>query len=1318
MNRITFRLLMLFAIIVASSVAAFSQGITTASLSGSVVDPTGSVISGATIIVKEETTGAEFRTVSAGNGTFSVPALTAGVYSVTISANGFKQAVIKSIKIDAGIPASVNATLEVGATTDTVVVQGGAEVMQTQSASISTTITGRQITDLPFTSRNVTDLLLYLPGTTTPGRPRASSFNGLPQGAINMTLDGVSIQDNGVRNTDGFYTNIYPRVDAVEEVTLSTATPGAESAGEGAIQIKLVTRHGTNEYHGSLYEYHRNKALDANYWFNNRNFRPGPNDDPATFKADRDLMILNQFGGSFGGPIKIPKLFDGHDKAFFFVNYEQFRLATSQAQTRTILSPLAQQGIFQYNTTGGVQKVNLLTLGGVSTLDPTIGKLLSDIRSAATSSGGIQASNDPNLQTYSFSPAEGGEIRIFPTVRLDFELSSKHHLEETWNIQSHHTLVDFLNNGSPAFPGFPNIGSQKSSRFTNSLGLRSTLSPTLVNEARFGLTGGTVVFNGENSLEAFTGPVANQAGYSLAISAAGISNATVNTGSTRRNSPTWNFNDTLNWSRGAHTFNFGGSFFQGNFFSTGTTFVPTINFGVNINDPASALFVASKFPGAASADITRAQNLYATLVGSIISINANAGLDEETGKYTYLAQNTVRARNREMGFFVQDVWRMRPNLTVNGGLRWEVQFPVTSLNNNLTNPTLDGLYGVSGPGNVFNPVVPNPQPSATQFFQFKEGSTAYHTDWNNVAPSLGFAWTPSWKDGFLKRVFGDGGQTVFRGGFSLAFNRDGIGTLIGTISANPGGSISVNRDTNTGNLGTLPVFLSQRDRLGPPAFPDTPIYPLTGAITNAATTYDPYLQTPYIMSWTFGVQREITKDMALEVRYVGNRALKFRQTFNLNEVNITENGFLNEFKLAQSNLMANEAAGRRACPVALKNGSCPQDLAPTFQYFGPNSGTSPLPITLAYFSGPGTTAKPIDPKSAASYTSTNFTNTTFVNTLALNNANPVSFATNLYNTAAFRTNAANALLAPNLFLANPGLQGGASFLGNGGRSTYDSAVVELRRRLSKGLLVQGSYTFARGGNLTTPSLRADYYNSANPLVITHAFKADWVYDLPFGHGRALLSKFNGPIGKALEGWAFQGTARIQSGSPFNIVQNTTSPNLSGVRVVGMTLKELQDSVKVRFDDAKGIAYYLPQDIVDNTIKAFNVSSTSATGYSTRGAPTGRYIAPANSASCTELYAGQCGFPTFFLYGPMFTRFDLNLTKKTKITERVNIEFRADFLNAFNYVNFSVVSPNNAASTIGGLNSDNFGQITQGYRDVSTTNDPGGRMIQFALRLNF
>src|SRR5262249_17329754 len=165
-------------------------------------------------------------------------------------------------------------------------------------------ITGRQITELPFTSRDALDLVLNLPGTSTPGRPRTSTVNGLPKGAINITIDGVNVQDNLLKSSDGFFTYIRPRIDAVEEVTVSTSNPGAESAAEGAVQVKFVTRGGTNEFHGGIYEYHRNPALNANYWFNNRDLRPrtDPNnpdrflDNPATFKAPRDRVLLNQYG--------------------------------------------------------------------------------------------------------------------------------------------------------------------------------------------------------------------------------------------------------------------------------------------------------------------------------------------------------------------------------------------------------------------------------------------------------------------------------------------------------------------------------------------------------------------------------------------------------------------------------------------------------------------------------------------------------------------------------------------------------------------------------------------------------------------------------------------------------------------------------------------------------------------------------------------------------------------------------------------------------------------------------------------------------------
>ncbi len=176
--------------------------------------------------------------------------------------------------------------------------------------------------------------------------------------------------------------------------------------------------------------------------------------------------------------------------------------------------------------------------------------------------------------------------------------------------------------------------------------------------------------------------------------------------------------------------------------------------------------------------------------------------------------------------------------------------------------------------------------------------------------------------------------------------------------------------------------------------------------------------------------------------------------------------------------------------------------------------------------------------------------------------------------------------------------------------------------------------------------------------------------------------------------------------------------MGNVRLVGMTRNDLQKEVKMRFNDAARIAYFLPQDIIDNTIKAFNVSATTANGYGALGAPSGRYFAPASGGSCIEAFTGQCGTTNLVLYGPRFARYDLSIVKKTKITETVNFEFRAEFLNAFNHINYIVGNAGNDVNTAGGFGGQTFGQVTQAYRDTSTTNDPGGRMIQFVARINF
>jgi carboxypeptidase family protein len=1311
MKRCVTRLLAITGFLAFNSFLAFGQTGATAPLSGTVLDPTGALISGATVIVKNKANGAEFKATTTSNGAYTVPALGSGVYTVTVDAPGFKKAVVENVKIDVGVPATANVTMEVGAATDSVIIQGGAEVLQTQSANVATTITGREITELPLTSRDALDLVLLLPGTTTPGRPRSSTINGLPKGALNITMDGVNVQDNNLKSSDGFFTYIRPRLDAIDEVTVSTATPGAESSGEGAVQLKFVTRGGNNEFHGSVYEYHRNPVLNANYWFNNRDLAP----DPTTGRAPRDRILLNQYGFRMGGPIV-------RDRAFFFVNYEEYRLPEQTTRQRTILSPLAQSGKYQYNSPGGLRTVDLFDLAAannqVSTADPTVSKLLADIRQSTLTTGGINTNTgDLNTNFFSFTN-NGSQKRYFPTVRLDFNLTSKHHIENIWNYQSFNGVVDFLNNSDPAFPGFPNHGSQVSNRFSNVTALRSTLTSTLVNEARFGLTGGTLLFFPDINAGQFT----NQGGYSLNLNSPinsntnlGLTNATVNRGPNRRNSPVWQFTDTLNWSRGAHNVNFGFSFSQINIWNQTVAdgVVRQITFGLGPNDTAAQnMFTAAQFnPGGdpkfnpTTAQLDQAKAIYSVLAGRVSTITGTLALDENSNQYTLNGNRIQRARQRETGLFAQDTWRFRQNLTLTGGVRWEVQYPFVIQNNGFTQTTYAGLFGSSGEGNFFQPNKNNPQ-SITQFTEFKNGDLAYSTKYKNFAPSLGFAWSPNFRNSLFKRVFGEGGQSVLRGGYSLAYNREGMNVVLATLGSNPGGTQPASLSFSTKPPLPDNGILLRNGVPTPTGLVTSPSFPITSSINNSANAFYPGLDTGYVQSWTLGLQRELSKDMAIEVRYVGNRGVKLWRQYNLNEVNLVENGFFNEFKLAQKNLAICQN-NSDACKLAQANGKVTSAnlTANNFANWG-LPGQSPLPIMLGFFGGTNGAAS--------------FRNATFLNALDPTRPNAIGFATSIYQNATLVANGITAGLSPNFFVTNPNVDtrlagtGGAFLVDNGGRTSYDSLVIEFRRRLSKGLLVQGSYAFSRAFTnmfassssvFSQPTTLRDpgLDKSPSPFGITHGFKTDWIYELPIGKGKAFLGNAGGVLDRIVGGWEYHGAARMQSGTPFDI------PN---VQLVGMTLGQLQDSVKVR-KDSKAV-FFLPQDIIDDTRRAYGTLG---------GDPTGGYLAPPSYRDPVA-FNGQKGSAHVVLYGPRFARFDMSAVKRFKITERVNFEFRAEFLNAFNNTNFIVGNPANDVNNITGsggttgVGGTSFGQLTQAYRDTSTTNDPGGRSLQIVGRINF
>ncbi|MGH9313470.1 MAG: TonB-dependent receptor domain-containing protein, partial [Vicinamibacterales bacterium] len=783
-----------------ASAAAFAQGGATSSLAGTVTDTSGAVLPGATVVAKHNGTGAVSNAVTADNGTFNIPALNPGTYTVTVSLSGFKTVALNDVVLNVGAPASVRASLELGTIEETIVVEGASPVVQTQASAVATTINIETIKNVPITSRNVLDIVPLLPGVNTPGGNRDSTVLGLQQSAINITLDGVNIQDNTLKTTDGFFTIVQPRLDAIEEVTVTTAAQGSDSAGQGAVQIRFVTRSGTNDLHGSVYEYFRHDALNANTWFNKRNNIAKPE------------LLLNQPGFRVGGPMTIPGLFSGRDKAFFFVNYEESRSPSTVARDRTIMNPLAQAGQFRYNTAGGVRTVNLLALaaanGQTATTDPIIAKLLTDIRNATGTTGSITDLTDPNLQRFSYNVPVTSNIR-FPTVRVDFNLTTSHRLSASGNYHTFSTTPDTLNNRDPRFPGFPATGTQTSERLMFASALRSTFGQSLVNEFRVGASGAPVFFFKELAANMWSGPaVADQGGFYLDIASALITptaSNTMNASNTptpsSRNATTLLVEDTVNWLRGRHSISLGGSFTQADIWLKNQNLVPEVDFGMVSGDPALGMFTTANFPGAAAADLTRAQNLYAVLTGRVSTVTGNARIDEATGQYTYLGAAIQRAQMRDFGFFLQDSWRMRPNLTTNFGLRYELQMPFTASNSSYSTATMADVCGVSGLAangscNLFQPGVLTGQKPV--FVNLEEGKAVYDTDWNNWAPNVGFNWTPTAESGFLSSLLGQSGDTAISGGFAMSYNRNGLSDFTGVFGDNPGVAIDVSRSLGLG----------------------------------------------------------------------------------------------------------------------------------------------------------------------------------------------------------------------------------------------------------------------------------------------------------------------------------------------------------------------------------------------------------------------------------------------------------------------------------------------------------------------------------------
>ena len=1006
----------------------------------------------------------------------------------------------------------------------------------------------------------------------------------------------------------------------------------------------------------------------------------------------------------------IPGLYDGRGRAFYMVHYEQLRFPNSFTRTRTVLNPRAMDGWFRYEQGGTVREVNVLQLaaanGQISAKDATIASLLGKIQAGMATTGVVNTTSDPLLDSYVWQ-SPGKLFEHQPTLRVDYNISDNHRLSGSYAVIWAERDPDYLNSGDVRFPGGPNYSFFHSKRPLGTLTLRSTLSKDIVNELKFGVTakGGASYFGDPSS----NGPQTfeDQGGYAIDFDAdIGLTNWHSENGPTWRSVPTWEVTNSMTWQKNTHSLMFGGTWLLSQGWANGQQIVPGINLGFNTDrDPAATLFNSTNFPQASGGQLTDARQLYALLTGRVTSITSQIALDENTNQYVQLGPRTRAGGITMLSGFLQDTWRWTPTVTFTGGLRYDVQLPFKPTNDIMSRVEMADVCGPSGLGdsgtyskcNFLTPgasggVIP-------EFKQLTSGTNGYKTDWNNLGPTIGLAWRPNVQDGWLRTLLGDPEQATLRGGYGIAYERQGLSEFTDVFGANPGSVISTTRSSDSSEPlvppgQTWPVLLSQRERLYLPSFNPSPTYPIPiqanrGSDVNA---FAPDVKIGSAHTWTVSFQRSITRDMAVEARYVGTRGRDQWSVLDYNGIrgeNLVASGFMNEFRLGMQNLTANNLAGGN------RLGS--------FAYFGPNTGTNPLPIYLAYFLGRTNASDP------AAYTGNNWTNTTFAGRFAAHNPNPLSAAGDLDGNTDRRALAVAAGLPANLFVVNP-LVDDNEVTDSGAFSDYHALQIELRRRLSRGLSANINYQYAIEGGSAF-----DGFSFGRTMVTTtggaplHAIKSQWDWTVPVGRGQRYGANLNAILDGILGGWSMNLVSRTQQ----RLV------NFGNVNLVGMTKDDLQDMYKFETrlnlattDDLTDRAVYmLPDDVIQNTRRAFSISSTTLNGYSASlGAPEGKYIAPANGGGCLQVRAGDCAPRELILKAPWFSRVDFGITKKFPLGGTRNVEVRFDILNLFDNINFDVVANPGTGATI-------F-QTTSAYTDASNTYDPGGRLGQLMFRFNW
>ncbi len=1053
-----FSWLFLFSFLV--SIPALAQN---TAVSGKVVDPAGAVIPGVTVILTSPT-GVERSTVTDEVGVYQFRQLLPGKYKIRAEQQGFKTAMIENLNLMVDTPATVDLKMEIGQLSETITVEAGAVKLNTQDATIGNAFEGLRIRQLPLESRNVANLLSLQPAVTQDGY-----VSGARSDQSNLTLDGIDVNDQ--QTGEAFTTVLRVTPDSVQEfrvtTNLATASQGRSSGG----QVSLVSRTGTNEWHGSAYEFHRNTITTANDFFNNRT------------GVKRPKLLRNLFGGSLGGPVL-------KDRVFFFYNYEGRRDAKETiVGPNTVPLPSLGQGIIKYtNTAGGTTTLTTAELNKIYPvgINPAALAVLADAakKYPANDTG---VGDGLNFSGYRFNAPLPLSYNAH-TATLNFNLNSKQTLLLRGNYQYD------LEAGAPYWPDTPGTN-----RWSHPTGLATQhtwmATSKIVNTLRFGLTREAFSAQGDSS--------DNQIYFRSVFYPRNFSRTS------NRITPTWNIVDDLAWVKGKHTIELGGN-------------IRLIrNTRISYSNAYDLAYTNASFYEASGAVLTdplpniygSKSNLQAALAAAIGRFSSYSGYFNFGPDGNIMNAGTGVGRTfatEEYELYAQDTWRVHPQLTLIYGLRYGLNRPVYEANGLEVKPTVslsdyfDKRVASAEKGIPYNDSI-----TVDKTGPANGKAPLYPWDKNNFAPRASFAWSPSFENSVLKALFGTGQKTVFRGGFGMAYDRIGSALAVSfDLNNTLGFSSSQTIAANTYNVTTRPAPLftgfNQAIRSLPGiTVPSKLVFPLMQPADGAErieSTLDDKLTTPVHYSWSFSMGRELRGGLMVEVSYMGRVARNLLAQRDIMQ--------LNNMKDPKSGMDWYTAAGLL---YDARWNNVPIASMQPIPYFENLFGA-------AAASGQTATQRIYRRVSRDGLDTPDWTYLQeWLNSRGTSPAmffQPQYAALQVWSTMAYSDYHAATVTVRERFKNSLNLDFNYTF-----SKSIDNA---------SGLERAGSFSAA---GFITNSLRPDDNKALSSFDTPHIVNANAFWDLPFGKGRAFLNEIDPVLNGILGGWQLSGIFRWNSGLP-------------------------------------------------------------------------------------------------------------------------------------------------------------------------------------------